>query len=79
MDKLLSVKGEDLTMENFHESCENHDITICLATTNFKKIIGFLCPLKWMNRGWTHVEDRNSMIIFFDEQKIRKCLLKQEK
>ena len=61
--------------KDFHEACKDHDITLTVFTTNYNKIIGFLCPLKYMVRKGCHPlpADKPSLILFFDDQKMRKC------
>ena len=55
VQKIYSAKKGEIELNKFHESCKNHEITLSLAKTNFNKVIGFLCPMKFMNRGWTEV------------------------
>jgi len=53
--KIYSAKFGEIALDKFHESCKNHEITLSLAKSNFNKVIGFLCPMKFMNREWTKV------------------------
>ena len=53
--KIYSAKFGEIDLNKFHESCKNHEITLSLAKTNFNKVIGLLCPIKYMNRGKTPV------------------------
>ena len=55
LEKIYLAKFGEIDLIKFHESCKNHEVTLSLAKTNFNKIIGFLCPMKYMNRGYTIV------------------------
>ena len=55
IEKIYSAKYGEIDLSKFHESCKNHDITLSLAKSNYNKVIGFLCPMKYMNRSWTKV------------------------
>ena len=55
IDKIYSAKFGEIALDKFHESCKNHEITLSLAKSNHNKVIGFLCPMKFMNRGYTKV------------------------
>lgn len=55
IEKIYSAKFGEIDLDKFHESCKNHDITLSLAKTNYKKVIGFLCPMKFMKRDSTKV------------------------
>jgi len=56
IEKIYSAKFGELDLNKFHESCKNHEITLSLAKSNYNKVIGFLCPMKHINRGnWTVV------------------------
>ena len=56
IDKIYSAKFGEIELNEFHDSCKNHEITLSLAKSNHKTVIGFLCPMKFINRGWTKVE-----------------------
>ena len=73
MRKIYSAKFGEIDLNKFHESCKYHEITLSLAKTNFNKVIGLLCPIKYMNRGKTPVTGGKTLIIYFDDQEIRKC------
>ena len=55
IEKLYSAKFGEIDLSKVHESCKNHDITLSLAKSNYNKVIGFLYPMKYMNRNWTKV------------------------
>ena len=56
IEKIYSAKFGELELNKFHESCKNHEITFSLAKSNYNKVIGLLCPMKWKNmNGWTKV------------------------
>ena len=55
IQKIYSAKFGEIEVKKLHESCKNHEITLSLAKTNYNKVIGLLCPMKYMNRGWTKV------------------------
>jgi hypothetical protein len=50
VEKIYSAKKGEIELKKFHESCKNHEITLSLAKSNYNKVIGFLCPVKIMNR-----------------------------
>ena len=45
--KIYSAKENEINSIKLWESCKDHEITLCLAKTNYNKIIGFLCPMKY--------------------------------
>ena len=55
IEKIYSAKFGEIDLNKFHESCKNHEITLSLAKSNFNKVIGFLCPMKYIDRSWTVV------------------------
>jgi hypothetical protein len=55
IEKIYSAKFGEIELNKFHESCKNHEITLSLAKSNFNKVIGFLCPIKFTNSGYTKV------------------------
>ena len=55
IEKIYSAKFGEIDLNKFHESCKNHDIILSLAKSNYNKVIGFLCPMKYMNRPSTTV------------------------
>ena len=76
IEKIYSANLGKIDLEKFHENCKNHEITLSLAKSNYNKVIGFLCPMKYMNRGWTKVTGGKTKIIYFDDQQMRKCIQK---
>ena len=80
IEKIYSAKFGEIDLKKFHESCKNHEITLSLAKSNFNKVIGFLCPMKHILRtSWTKVAGGKTKIIFFDDQKMKKCLQREDK
>ena len=79
IEKIYSAKFGEIDLNKFHESCKNHEITLSLAKSNHNKVIGFLCPMKYMNRGWKKVTGGKTKIIYFDDQQIRKCTQRDDK
>jgi len=55
VEKIYSAKFREIDLNKFHESCKNHEITLSLVKSNYNKVIGFLCPMKYINRGYTVV------------------------
>ena len=53
--KIYSAKFGEIDLDKFHESCKNHKITLSLAKSNFNKVIGLLCPMKYMYTGFTKI------------------------
>ena len=54
--KIYSAKFGEIDSNKFYESCKNHEITLSLAKSNYNKVIGYLCPMKHINRSsWTAV------------------------
>ena len=47
IEKIYSAKFGEINLNKFHESCKNHEITLSLAKSNYNKVIGFLCPMKF--------------------------------
>ena len=55
VEKIYSAKKGEIALTKFHESCKNYEITLSLAKSSYNKVIGFLCPKKFMNRDFTKV------------------------
>ena len=78
--KIYEAKFGEIDLKKFHESCKNHEITLSLAISNYNKVLGFLCPMKWTETlSLTKVTGGKSLIIFFDDQKMKKCTKKLNK
>ena len=55
VEKIYSAEKGEIELIKFHESCKNHEIKLSFAKTNYNKVIGFLCPMKFVKRDWTKV------------------------
>ena len=69
IQKLYSANYGEIDLNKFHETCKNQKITLSLVKNNFNKVIGFLCPMNFMIRGylWTKVTVGKTQIIYFDD------------
>ena len=56
VEKLYSAKYGEINVTKFNESCKNHEITLSLAKTNYNKVFGFLCPVKFANARSTKIK-----------------------
>ena len=71
--KIYSSSVDGFNLTTFHEKCKNHVHTICLARSNFGKILGGYSPMKWANFYWTQISGGESFVFFYDEDKLRIC------
>jgi len=71
--KIYSSSAEGFNQTTFRDKCKNHVHTICVARSNFGKILGGYSPMKWANFDYTKVTGGESFVFFYDEEKLRIC------
>ena len=72
--KIYSSSVDGFNLNTFHEKCKNHLHTICIARSNFGKVLGGYSPMKWESyRSHTKITGGESFVFFYDEDKLRIC------
>jgi len=66
--KIYSSSVDGFNSDTFREKCKNHVHTICIARSNFGKILGGYSPMKWANYNvWTKITGGESFVFFYDK------------